>query len=147
MAHSRKQFRPRLVHRKPLKKRWGAPKAAIKAALRAKAHEAIERIVGEIRLAQWLAARQAAFAARPLVCLGARTGKPVKYVRDTKARLNRCRGCINGRWFSASKHCSEDTADARRCPHCQSFMATVFFRVGCSCEKDSDPDSDEDMSD
>ena len=74
-------------------------------------------------------------------------GKPVKYVRGTKVGLNRCQGCVNGRWFSASKHCSEDTADARQCPHCQSFMATVFFRVGCSCEKDTDPVTDEDMSD
>ena len=151
MAHSPKKFRPRLVKRKPRRKtRWGPSKTtidALKDARRAKARKKIDQIMGKIRFAEWLAAREAAFAARPLVCLGARSDKPVKYVRDTKARLNRCRGCVNGHWFSASKHCSEDTADARTCPYCQSFVTTVFFRVGCSCEKDSECDSDDGMSD
>lgn len=148
-----RNFQPKLAHRNPpqnpsLKKqkpsRWGAPGGApggaTRDALRAKARKKIE----EISFSQWLAKREAAFAARPLVCLGARTGKPVKYVRGTKVSLYKCRGCVKGQWFSASKHCSEDTADARQCPHCQSFVTTVFFRVRCSCKNDTESDTESD---
>ena len=157
-----REFQPRLVPReRPLKKqkqkqkpsRWGGPKDATRDALRAKARrdalrakarEKIDQITEEISFSQWLAKREAAFTARPLVCLGARTGKPVKYVRGTKVSLYKCRGCVKGQWFSASKHCSEDTADARQCPHCQSFVTTVSFRVRCSCKNDTESDTESD---
>ena len=150
MARSTRKFRPNLVHRKPQKKtRWGPPRPVIEDLIehqRAKALEVIARVTGKIRFTEWLSKREDEYAARPQRCLGSRTGKPVKYVRNTKARLGPCRGCINGRWFSASKHCSEDTPDALQCPYCRSFMNRVFFRVGCSCEKDSESDSDESMT-
>lgn len=123
------------------KRRWGLTKAA----LRAEAQKRADRIAGEIIFRRRVAARLAAFAARPLVCLG-RRNRPLKYVPNTKSGLGRCSGCLNGRWFSASKHCPEDTPDSRRCPYCQSWMTTILFTVGCSCKKRDSGTSDDSES-